>query len=381
VRREFAGKAFVPAPLQTAMPTGAERTRIVGSLHPLLDEAKTNLTRLDEIVGALPSPDILISPMLQREAQTSSQIENTHAELDEVALAAINPASARGPSAEVARNLDAIRHGLTSPLPVCVRLLTEMHGTLITDTKARPGQLRDRQVWIGDSTDLGRARFVPPPADRVLACLETLMEFINSAAPARERWPDLIELALAHYQLETIHPFSDGNGRIGRALVNITPVKRGVLKHAVCNISGAIEPRRREYYDAMLRVSTHGDWEGWIEFFLSALAAQSRADLHRAKALGDLYNRTLANLVGKKRSTLTIKLVDWLFETPAISIPFAANLLDCEYSTAKRHVQLLVESGLLVARHDVTYDKWYISWPIIRAAEGSTPSARGDRSD
>jgi Fic family protein len=186
----------------------------------------------------------------------------------------------------------------------------------------------------------------------------------------RDRLPYLIELALAHYQFETIHPFSDGNGRLGRALVNVAPTKDQWLRYPVCNLSEWVSRHREEYYDHLLRVSTRGLWEEWITFFCRALHDQAMLDGERADRLITLRTKYHKALTGRRSSTLVLKLVDHLFTSSAISIPGAAKIGDVSYVAAQRHVETLVKAGVLTQAGTGNYDKVYLARGIARAIAG-----------
>lgn len=369
------GYAFVPHPL----PPGLDRHTVVGRLHETLDRAKTNLLRLEAAVQSLPDPNVLLRAMRTREAQASSHIENTVASLDEIALAEAGAKIERDEAIEVLNNRRAIEFGLESDLPLSQRLLCESHRVLLDRVRGenlQPGRFRDRQVYIGDrSRGFSNARFVPPPAGETLTrCLRDWEIFVNPdslQAPARERWPYLIELAMVHYQFETIHPFADGNGRMGRALVNIAPVKDGFLHYPVCNLSEWVESRREEYYERLLRVSTHAEWEEWFSFFCGALAEQAAADLDRARRVCKLRDSYRERFTSKRNSALILKLIDELFARPAVTIPGVAQSLDVTYPSAQSYVKQLVQQRILsLADREAKYGKVYIAKPIIRAIRG-----------
>ncbi len=364
------GLAFVPDPL----PPKLDRRSLIGDLYEDLDRAKTALLRLEAEVRRLPEPKVLLSAMRSSESQASSRIENTFASLKEIALAEIDPSSAREEAFEVRRNRQSIEAGLASRLPISKRLVFEMHKVLVVDSRHRPGHLRDRQVCIGDENrGFSHARFVPPPASELDACLKDWELFANPQAidaPQRERWPYLIELAMSHYQFETIHPFSDGNGRLGRALVNVAPVKDQFLKEPVCNLSEWVQANRQEYYDRFLRVSTHSEWTPWIRFFCIALAEQADMDLERAGRVGRLHQKYSKLVSGARKSSLIAKLVDHLFVDHAITIPSAVGLLGITYPAAQRHVEFLVREGVLLQIGDSKYGKMFYARNIVRAIHG-----------
>ncbi len=364
------GLAFVPHPL----PPELDRTRLLGRLFDVLDRARTRLVRLDGLVDALPGRTALLSGLRIREARASSQIENTFASVQDTALAGLGALRPESAPAEVHRNQQAIEHGLRSKLPICGRLVLEMHRLLITDARHRPGKYRDTQVCIGDEhKGFRHARFVPPPGARVRELMDLWERFCNPNTPQstpRDTLPYFVELALAHYQFETIHPMSDGNGRLGRALVTLAPVKNGELRHPVCNLSEWVQKNRQEYYERLLRVSTHGEWEEWVGFFCTAIAEQAAADTVCAEGLGKLYADYTAKITTRRGSILPTRLLDHLFDRQVVTVTKAAEIMGITYAAAQKHVQAFEKLGILVALKDVKYDRPYLAMGIIRAIQG-----------
>lgn len=364
------GLAFVPLPL----PPTLDVDPMIGRLFDLLDRVKTSLLRLEMTIDSLPGKTVLLSAMRVREAQASSKIENTYASVKDIALAAIDERRATDDSMEVLRNRRAIEEGLASPLPMSNRVICAMHRVLITDQRYTPGRFRNLQVCIGSA---GRgfeyARFVPPPPHRIESCMRAFELFCNpnaTNAPQRTRLPYFVELALAHYQFETIHPFRDGNGRLGRALVTIAPLKDGVLRHPVCNLSEWVHSNREEYYDRLLRVSTHAEWEPWIRFFCTALAGQAQADLDRAQRLGKLYDKYFKAITTKKSSMIVTKLLDHLFDHQVTTIGIAASVMGLSHPAAKRHIDNLEKLKVIKAMPGRDYARIYFAEGIIRAIKG-----------
>jgi len=361
------GFAFVPNPLPPAL----EREPLLGRLFDVLDRAKTRLMRLDGLVDSLPGRCALLSGMRTREAQASSQIEDTFASIQDIALAGLEENDRDDPGMEVFRNRRAIEKGLASPLPISVRLVREMHAVLIREPRHRPGQFRTIQVCIGDKAKgFAKARFVPPPGARVPELMAQWELFCNPdapQAPARMRYPYFVELALAHYQFETIHPVSDGNGRLGRALITLAPVKDRILKHPVCNLSEWVQSHRQEYYDRLLRVSTHNEWEPWIEFFCTALAEQAAEDMRRAERLRLLYDSYTKKIASAQRSNRAIKLLDHLFDRHAVTVPLAAEIMGISYPAAQKHVERFESLGILKAVKGVSHPRGYLALGVIRA--------------
>lgn len=367
--RTVSGLAFVPNPL----PPNLDRTAIVGRMYDMLESANTGLLRLEGLVDQLPDPNLLLRAMRTREAQASSRIENTIASVQDIALTDADvPPSEQ--SREVWNNRAAIEHGLQSTLPISPRLLLEMHAVLLDGVRGedkRPGRWRDRQVYIGGGpAGFADAKFVPPPHGPLMEkSLHDWMLFMNPGAhesPARERWPYLIELAFSHYQFETIHPFNDGNGRLGRAIINLAPIKHGKLRYPVCNVSEELDRQRDEYYARLLRVSTHGEWAAWAEFFVRAIGQQSAGDYTRAQRVLDLYTRYHRQLQSMRANLLTAKLLDRVFNTFAIKVPEAAKLLEVSYVAAQRHVDRLVKIKAIAPLDQRTYDRVYVARDLIK---------------
>lgn len=365
--RTVSGVAFVPDPL----PPEIDWERLVGRLYHDLDRTKSALLRLESTIGSLPSRMILLQGMLAREAQVSSRIENTFSSLRDMAIAESDKSRVGTESVDVVRNKSAIAHGIRSKLPMSLRLVREMHEILIVESAHTPGEFRRSQVCIGDEAGgFKHARFVPPPAPEVGRCMNDWERFCNPAPEESGRVPDLVRLALAHYQFEAIHPFSDGNGRLGRALVNVHALKGGLVREPVCNLSEWVYSNRQGYYDGLLAVSTRGDWEGWIRFFCSALREQAGLDLERARRLEALHKKYIESVTSARRSILLKKLIDHVFERPAVTVSLAAGALGVSYTAAQRHVATLVEHGVLRPLGRDRYDKLYIAEGVLRAIRG-----------
>lgn len=367
--RSVRGMAFSPHPLPPLLDSAA-----IGRLFDVLDRCRSGLLRLEGLIEALPGRTVLLAAMRTREAQASSKIENTIASMKDIMLARVAPSRAPGEAMEVVRNRVAIEHGLNSALPISNRLLREMHARLIVDPRMRPGQFRDIQVCIGDEhRGFEHCRFVPPPPEDVERHMREWELFVHPdalEAPTRARLPYFVELALCHYQFETIHPFSDGNGRLGRALVTLAPVKDGELRHPVCNLSEWVHDHRDEYYDRLLRVSTHGEWEEWVRFFCTALEQQAAADTKRAERVGALYRKYVEVFTTPRSSMLVTKLLDRLFEFQGITVQSAADVMGISYTAAQRHVKALVAKRILTPVDKEEYGKVFIARGIIRAIQG-----------
>jgi Fic family protein len=282
-------QAFVPMPLPPEPP-------IVWSapLRRRFDAALVALGRLDAVSALLPNAALLRYGFVRKEAVLSSQIEGTQSSLADLLLYEIDeqPGVPVDDAREVSRCVAALEHGLTKlrgGLPLCTRLLCEMHKVLMTHPRGRgktPGELRRTQVWIG-GTRSGNAAFVPPPADAVPECLASLERFLNDEP---EPVPPLIKAALAHVQFETIHPFLDGNGRLGRLLIVLQLVADGVLREPMLYPSLFFKTHRALYYELLNEVRLRGDWERWLDFFAEGIEASAIQAVATANALLALVN-------------------------------------------------------------------------------------------
>lgn len=301
-------RAFVPAPLPPDPPidwTPALRRRF--------DDALLALGRLDAVSALLPNASLLLYSFVRKEAVLSSQIEGTRSSLSDLLLFEIDavPGVPVEDAREVSRYVAAQTLGLSrlrGGLPVCVRLLKEMHASLLDHPGGRskaPGEIRRSQVWLG-GTRPGNAAFVPPPADALAGCLSAFERFLNDLPEAT---PPLLKAALAHVQFETIHPFLDGNGRIGRLLIVLQLVADGVLREPLLYPSLFFKAHRTVYYERLNAVRLHGDWESWLDFFAEGIqvtATQAVATAHGLLALVDRDRDRIASLGRAAPSALAV---------------------------------------------------------------------------
>lgn len=301
-------KAFVPAPLPPDPPVVWTPT-----LRRRFDAALVALGRLDAVTALLPNAALLLYSFVRKEAVLSSQIEGTQSSLADLLLYEIDeqPGVPVEDAREVSRCVAALERGmkkLRGGLPLCTRLLREMHKVLLTHPRGRgktPGELRRSQVWIG-GTRPGNAAFVPPPAEAVPDCLKHFERFLNDEP---EPTPPLIKAALAHVQFETIHPFLDGNGRIGRLLIVLQLVADGVLREPMLYPSLFFKTHRALYYELLNEVRLRGDWERWLDFFAEGIEVSAEQAVATAHALLSLVNADrdrIAALGRAARSALAI---------------------------------------------------------------------------
>lgn len=346
----------------TTMPNGTYSAFRPYSLPPSISaeelitplaEATQALGRLHGIGPRVGSREILIEPFIRKEALESSQIEGTHATLSdiyafEVGQEALIDEDRRQGTQEVVNYLHALTHGLdaiTTGDPITVELLCEMHNQLLSGVRgdeANPGKLRSTQNFIGSTPYIQDARYVPPPPNDIPELLEDLLEY----AKRDTNLHPLLRIGLIHYQFETIHPFLDGNGRLGRLLISLLLQRDGLLPEPYLYLSSYFNARRAEYVDQLLAVSQRGEWEEWLLFFLRGVQSQGDEAHQRANLLVDL-RADYQHRYQRERSGNILELVMRLFENPYLDVNTAADWLDVEYSTANRLVGQLENDGIL----------------------------------
>jgi Fic family protein len=334
-------QAFIPAPLPPEPPIqmDAELTR-------LLSNADRALGRLDGVASILPNPDLFVAMYVRHEAVLSSQIEGTQSTLEDVL---VYEADTRGEVrtkdvTEVVNYVGAMNEGLQRlpTLPLSLRLLREIHARLLADVRGgerQPGEFRTSQNWIGSSgCTLNQADFVPPPPHEMQTALDNLEKFLHD----RESLPVLIHCGLAHAQFETIHPFLDGNGRVGRLLITLLLCERKILERPLLYLSYYLKAHRANYYDRLTAVRNDGDWEGWLKFFLRGVYEVSLSATDTAREILSLRERHRQLFTEKVSSTVNaLKLLDFMYENPIFSVNQAKDYLGCAYGTVSSIVQEL----------------------------------------
>lgn len=345
----------MPYPLPPARPV----LRIEGSLADLHAEAIATIGRL-EIAGTMvPSPDWFLYGFVRKEAVVSSQIEGTQATLEDVVAWEATRESDRPADVEeicnYAKALTFARGEIAKPngLPLCVRLLCAIHERLmqgVRGSEKQPGRIRTSQNWIGGSRP-GNARFVPPPPDRVPECLTALEHWIHSD----ESLPPLVRAGLAHVQFETIHPFLDGNGRIGRLLITLLIEQWGLLSSPLLYVSLGFKRHRQEYYERLTDVRTDGDWEGWTEFFLKCVVESADDGIMTAQRLYRVVGADRAKATQHPTATVTsIRLFERLPENPVVTLALGGELLGTTKPTTQKAIDSLCAAGVL---HEITGKK------------------------
>ena len=338
-------RAYVPQPLPPNPPLDLSK------LLNKLTRADQALGRLDGIAKVLPSTDIFVFMYVKKEALLSSQIEGTQSSLSDLLLFENSemPLARLNDVKEVSNYIIAMEHGLkrlADGFPISLRLIREMHAALLSRGRGenkQPGEFRTSQNWIGGSRP-GNATFVPPPPNEVMNCLGDLEKFLHEEST----YPVLIRAALAHLQFETIHPFLDGNGRLGRLLITLLLCKEKVLNTPILYLSLYLKENRSRYYDLLQAVRVNGDWEAWIDFFLDGVAETSEQGISTAQRLISLFESDSKKLskLGRSAST-TLRLHSEMKQTPMISVGGAARKLNMSQPTIQKALDNLVKLGIV----------------------------------
>jgi Fic family protein len=339
--------AFIPKPLPPD-----PQVQFDSELAHLLSEADWALGRLDGITSVLPNLDLFVGMYVRQEAVLSSQIEGTQSTLEDVLQFEIDAHGEPAPKdvGEVVNYVHAMNFGLArlDKLPLSLRLIREIHAELLRGTRGsnrEPGEFRRTQNWIGPAgCNLNTATFVPPPVPEMNEAIGELEKFLHFEGPM----PALIHCGLAHAQFETIHPFLDGNGRVGRLLITFLLCQRQILHRPLLYLSLYLKRYRVQYYDRLMAVRTDGDWEGWLKFFLRGVAEVSRAateTAHKILTLREDGRKII--LEAFANSNLAQRLFDYLFEQPMLNVRMVEKHLDCSFAKANQLVIQLESKGLL----------------------------------
>jgi Fic family protein len=358
--------AFVPQPLPPAL-------EIDWDLANTLSEADRSLSELSGVARTLPNPHLLIAPFVRREAVLSSRIEGTQAGFSDLLFFEAAP-SAKPPTEdvkEVANYVSALEHGLArlKDLPVSLRLIREMHERLmhgVHGDSMTPGEFRRSQSWIGPpGCTLVDAAFVPPPVAEMTQALSDFEKYLHEPPVL----PPLVRLALIHYQFEAIHPFLDGNGRIGRLLLTLLLCVEGLLPQPLLYLSAFFERHRQEYYRLLMAVSQSGSWTPWIAYFLRGIAEQSSDAVKRANLLLSLRQRYREKMQSARSSALLLQMVDDLFSTPALDVSSASKRLNVTPRAAQLNVDKLIKSGILKEATGRRRNRIFVAAEIIDIIE------------
>ncbi|MFO7982732.1 MAG: Fic family protein [Desulfuromonadales bacterium] len=345
-RNTLAGyRAFYPSSLPPDPPLNLEN-----DLHLLLSEADRALGALNVVVTVLPNPNLLVGMFIQKEALLSSQIEGTQSSLVDV-LGADEGDIPTADVGEVFNYVKAMRHGLKrleeDEFPMSLRLIREIHGVLMQEvrggsTHLTPGEFRTMQNWVG-GTSPGNARFVPPPPDEMLQALNSFEHYLHEV----DTLPPLIRCGLIHYQFETIHPFNDGNGRVGRLLITLFLVWKGILDEPMLYLSAYLKAHQQEYYDRLTQVRTDGNYEAWTRFFLEGVCEVSKMVLETTKRIQVLERADSDRLVAAGEGTYGLTLLRALMQQPVVMANDIAQRVGVSYTKANALIRRCEQLGIL----------------------------------
>lgn len=365
--------AYVPNPLPPSL-------RWTSDLVADLSVADQALGRLAGLGSMLPNPHILIAPFMHREAVLSSQIEGTQASLSDlytyesVQLSLFDqPSDVR----EVHNYVRALEYGLErlNSLPFSLRLIRELHEHLMAGVRGEyqtPGEFRRSQNWIGPpGCTLNKATFVPPPIAEMKRALDAFETFLHTDSPL----PPLIRLGLIHYQFEAIHPFLDGNGRVGRLLITLLLCAWDLLPQPLLYLSVYFEAHRQEYYDHLLDVSQRGTWETWLRFFLRGVTEQSRDAVLRAGRLQALREQYHKHFQTMRAAARLLQVVDLLFIRPILGIRQVAEALGVSHQSASRYVEVLEAASVLREITGQARNRVYRADKVLQAVEETLSQA------
>jgi Fic family protein len=356
--------AFVPSPLPPPL-----------SWTPAVIRAQSDADRLlGQLAGEgrrLPNPHILIRPFIKREAVYSSRIEGTQATLGELLALEAGASVNRSPDdlREVGNYVAALEYGVTrlKTLPLSLRLVKELHERLMKGVRGdmmTPGEFRRSQNWIGaPGSTLMNASYIPPPVHEMNECLGEWERFIHD-----RRFPPLLQAALLHAQFEAIHPFLDGNGRVGRLLITLFLIEREILPAPLLYLSAFFEATRRDYYARLLAITQQGEWLEWSEYFLNGVARQAQDALSRAERITEILERWREE-TSRMSSTIPSKLVDRLAQNPFLSMTSAARELSVAFTTIQRAVEQLEKAKIVQVVGDAKRHRVYCAQAILDILE------------
>lgn len=375
IRQPTGYRAFIPAALP---PEPA--LALTGDLPGLLSQADRALGRLDGSVLTLPNPDLFVFMYVRKEAVLSSQIEGTQSSLQDLLAVEADLFDETMPRDvdEVVNYVRAMKHGLARlhELPVSVRLIREIHGELlqgVRGSRLNPGELRHSQNWIGPSgCTLATAAFVPPPPDVVPQALGELEIFLHR----EDGLPPLVKIALAHVQFETIHPFLDGNGRVGRLLITFLLTERGVLHKPVLYLSHFFRQHRQAYYDHLQAVRDRGEWEAWLAFFLRGVievAAEAADTARRIQLLREQHRSAITDRLGRAAGN-GHRVLERLFDRPIVTVADVQAVTGTTYPAANVLVARLTELGVLVEMTGYARNRRFRYEPYVKLFTDDIPT-------
>jgi len=367
IRTQSGYWTFIPASLP---PDIAWTTPLISALS----DADRELSKLTTLAGNFPFPRLLTRPFMRREAVLSSRIEGTRASLADLYKYESSQMTFLEPAddvREVHNYVLASDYGLErlSSLPVSLRLIRELHAKLMEDVRGgnlTPGKFRKTQNWIGAAgSTIETATYVPPPVDEMQSALGDFEKFIHADTDI----PTLIRAGMIHYQFEAIHPFLDGNGRVGRLLIMLLLHEWDVLSQPLLNLSAYFERYRQEYYDHLLAVSQHGKWEEWLRFFLRGISAQAQDSVFRMTRLQEIRTKYEALAQADRNTPRMSAVIDFIFSRPILTLKQLETALDIPYMAAKRYVEKLVEADVLRETTGYARNRVFLAHEIFQAME------------
>jgi len=360
--------AFIPAPLPPKL-------NWTLPLVSALSDAERDLSRLATLTGSFPFPRLLLQAFIRREAVLSSRIEGTRATLAELYTyesVQLSFLEAQGDVREVHNYVDALDYGLErlKIFPMSLRFIREIHEKLMQGVRGgnlTPGEFRRTQNWIGAAgSTLTTATYVPPPVDEMNLVLADLEKFIHANIDI----PILVRAAMIHYQFEAIHPFLDGNGRIGRLLMALLFAEWQVLPQPLLNLSVYFERYRQEYYDHLLAVSQRGDWETWLRFFLRGVSTQAQDSVVRMERLEAIRTRYQSIVNSERNPKRMGAVVDFLFGRPIFTAKQLSESMDMPFKTARQYIEKLVQAGVVREVTGYARNQIYRADEVFKALDG-----------
>lgn len=364
-------KAYVPPMLPPNPPID------LNSLYPFLEKATLALAELNSIAGMIPNISLFVYMYVRKEALLSSQIEGTQSSFADLILFEHQqkPNVSLDDVEEVANYVQAINYGLkrlNDNFPMSLRLICEIHAILLSGTRGAnklPGEFRRSQNWIGGSRP-GNALFVPPPVEILMECLSNLESFIHD-----HTMPTLIKAGIAHVQFETIHPFLDGNGRLGRLLITLLLCTEGILQQPILYLSLYFKQNRQVYYDLLQQVRIHGTWETWLEFFLEGITKSAKQAVYTVKNINTLFETDLAKIQALGRIRFScIEIFEYIKRMPQISVTLVSKELNMTAPTARSAIIHMQKQGILEELTGKKRDRIYVYRQYLNSLEdGAEP--------
>ena len=371
VRAPEGHATFIPAPLPPLL-------EYTPALVRLLSVADAALSELSGIGRILPNPHLLIAPYVRREAVLSSRIEGTRTSLSDLLAdeAGQSPQTETDDVREVRNYVSALDHGIArlSQLPLSLRLVRELHRILMSGVRgerATPGEFRRSQNWIGPhGSTPANAPYVPPPPREMLDALGNWERFLHQ----RDELPDLVQCALMHEHFEAIHPFLDGNGRVGRLMITLFLIERGRQSQPLLYLSEFIERNRDDYYRGLMRIRTHGDWNGWLHYFLAGVEWSALRAARQARQLLSLRESMRSRVASQPRA---LALVDPLFENPYLDANRVKRQLGVSDPTARKALSALQQAGLVEETSGRSWGRQYLARGVLAAIEDPGEESAG----